>query len=335
MSFLWPQALALLVLLPVGILAYQLVGRRQRRKVVALAGRIGSPTGATTGAIRSRVPAVLILAGMSVMVIALARPQGAIDVPRQEGTVILAFDVSGSMAATDLAPSRIAAARTAAANFVKRQPSSVVIGVVAFSDAGLLVQQPTDESANVIAALDRLRPQGGTSVGQGILVSLDAIAAQTAGPTANYYSNASPAPTPSPTPVPAGTHAPAVIILLTDGENNETPDQLAAAQTAADRGVRIFTVGVGTAAGTTLDLDGFRVHTQLDAATLQQIAQVTGGAYYSAASAQDLRTIYDHLDTQLVIRPQQIELTAVLAGLSVLLLVAGALSSLVWLGRAP
>ncbi len=335
MSFLWPQALTLLVLLPVGILAYQFIGRRQRRKVVALAGRIGSPTGARTGAIRSRVPAVLILAGMSVMVIALARPQGAIDVPRQEGTVILAFDVSGSMAATDLAPSRIAAARTAATDFVKRQPSSVVIGVVAFSDAGLLVQQPTNESGDVIAALDRLRPQGGTSVGQGILVSLDAIAAQAAGPTANYYSNASPAPTPSPTPVPAGTHAPAVIILLTDGENNETPDPLAAAQTAADRGVRIFTVGVGTAAGTTLDLDGFRVHTQLDAATLQQIAQVTGGAYYSAANAQDLRTIYDHLDTQLVIRPQQIELTAVLAGVSVLLLVAGALSSLVWLGRAP
>ncbi|MGO9207470.1 MAG: VWA domain-containing protein [Candidatus Limnocylindrales bacterium] len=335
MSFLWPQALALLMLLPIGILTYQLIGRRQRRKAAVLTRQIGSPTGRASGAVLGRVPAVLILAGMSVMVIALARPQGTIDVPREEGTVILAFDVSGSMAATDLTPSRIAAARAAATDFVRRQPASVVIGVVAFSDAGLLAQQPTNDSATVIAALDRLRPQGGTSLGQGILVSLDAIASEAAGPTINYYSNASPVPSPSPTPVPAGTHAPAVIVLLTDGENNETPDPLVAAQTAADRGVRIFTVGIGTAAGTTLDLDGFRVHTQLDAATLQQIAQTTGGAYYSASNAQDLRSIYDHLDTQLVIRPQQIELTAVLAGVSVLLLAAGALSSLVWLGRAP
>jgi Ca-activated chloride channel homolog len=207
--------------------------------------------------------------------------------------------------------------------------------VVAFSDAGLLAQQPTNDSTSVVAALGRLTPRGGTSVGQGILVSLDAITAEAAGPTANYYSDGTPPPAPSPTPVPAGTHAPAVIILLTDGENNETPDPLAAARTAADRGVRIFTVGIGTAAGTTLDLDGFRVHTQLYAATLQQIAQVTGGAYYSAGNAQDLRSIYDHLDTQLVIRPQQIELTAVLAGVSVLLLVAGAFASMVWLGRAP
>jgi Ca-activated chloride channel family protein len=126
-----------------------------------------------------------------------------------------------------------------------------------------------------------------------------------------------------------------VIVLLTDGENNESPDPLAAAQQAADRGVRVYTVGIGSAAGTTLDLNGFQVHTQLDEATLQQIAQTTGGAYYGATDTSSLRSIYSNLDTHLVVKPEAIELTALFAGASMLILVAGALLSLVWLGRAP
>jgi Ca-activated chloride channel family protein len=135
--------------------------------------------------------------------------------------------------------------------------------------------------------------------------------------------------------VPAGTHAPAVIVLLSDGENNESPDPLAAAKTAADQGVRIYTVGIGSVAGTTVNLNGFQVHTQLDQATLQGISQVTDGTYYAAADEQQLRSIYDNLDTQLVIQPQMTEITSLLAGLSLLMLLAGAATSLMWLGRLP
>jgi von Willebrand factor type A domain. len=230
----------------------------------------------------------------------------------------------------------MAAAKAAAKDFVAREPASVSIGVVAFSDSGVSVQAPTNDQGTVIAAIDRLAPQRGTSVAQGILASLKVIAIAEAGPWAHdYYSNQSPTPAPSPTPVPAGTHAPAVIVLLSDGENNESPDPLAAAQTAADQGVRIYTVGIGSAAGTTVSLNGFQVHTQLDEATLQQISQITGGTYYAATDAQQLRSIYDNLDTQLVIQPQMTEITSLFAGMSLLMLMAGAVTSLLWLGRLP
>jgi Ca-activated chloride channel family protein len=335
MSFIWPQALVLVLLVPLGVLAYRAIDRRRRRRIASFGRPVEDPVAHPRTPLRRLVGPALILAGMTVLTVAMARPQGVVDVPRQVGTVILAFDVSGSMAATDLTPTRMAAAKAAAKDFVERQPSSVVIGVVAFSDSGATVQQPTNDQATVLAAIDRLTVSKGTSVGSGILASLDAIAVADAGPNVDYYSNRSPAPSPSPTPVPAGTHAPAVIVLLTDGENNESPDPLAAAQQAADRGVRVYTVGIGSAAGTTLDLNGFQVHTQLDAATLQQIAQTTDGTYYSAADTASLRSIYSNLDTHLVVKPEAIELTPLFAGASLLILVAGALSSLVWLGRAP
>jgi Ca-activated chloride channel family protein len=345
MTLIWPQALLLLVLVPLGILAWRWIDRRQRQKVAAF-GQLGgsaavaasgasSPGSARFGRFRRRLPAFLYIVGITVLVFALARPQGTVDLPREEGTVILAFDVSGSMAATDLQPTRMAAAKAAAIDFVQRQPSSVVIGVVAFSDSGISVQQPSNDQDTVVAAINRLTPQKGTSVGQGIAASLKAIQVQLAGPTVNYYSNKSPAPTASPTPVPAGYHAPAVIVLLTDGENNENPDPVTVAQTAANQGVRIYTVGIGSAAGTNLDLNGFQVHTQLDAATLQQIAQVTGGTYYAADDAASLKSIYDNLDTQLIVKAENIELTALFAGAGILFLVLGGALSLVWLGRLP
>jgi Ca-activated chloride channel family protein len=135
--------------------------------------------------------------------------------------------------------------------------------------------------------------------------------------------------------VPAGTFEPAVIILLTDGENNESPNPLEAAQTAADRGVRIHTVGIGSTAGTTLNIDGFAVHTQLNEPMLQQIAQVTEGVYFNAENEQDLRTIYENLDPQLVVKPEEMEITSVLVGASILALLFGATLSLLWFSRLP
>lgn len=334
MSFIWPQALLLLILIPAGIVLWRRIGLR---RAAAMRSRLGPTTAVSpvAGRARGRLPATFILLGVVILTVGLARPQGTIALPEARGTVILAFDVSASMGATDVSPSRLGAAQAAAEAFVRRQPPTVAIGVVAFSDAGASTQAPTTDQATVLAAIKRLAPQSGTSVGRGILAALQAIATAEAGPNTNYYSNRSLAPTPSPTPVPPGTHTSAVVVLMSDGENNLSPDPSAAAQTAADRGIRVYTVGVGTAAGTTLDLNGFQVHTQLEATTLQQIAQATDGTYFSAASAKDLSTIYSHLDTQLQIKPQPIELTAVFAGAGLILLVAGALASLLWLGRWP
>jgi Ca-activated chloride channel family protein len=339
MSFIWPPMLLAVGLVPIGVLLYWALDRRRHRRL-ATRGGLGLGQGTThrpTG-LRSRIPAALIIAGMAVITVAMARPQAVIDLPRVEGTVILAFDVSASMGATDLVPTRMDAAKAAAKDFVARQPDGISIGVVAFSDSGVSVQAATNDQATVIAAIDRLTPERGTSVAQGIIASLNAIAVAEAGPFAgNYYSNQSPVPTatPTPTPVPSGTHAPAVIVLLSDGENNESPDPIAAAQTAANMGVRIYTVGLGSAAGTTLNLDGFQVFTQLDQATLQQISQTTGGTYYGATDAQQLRSIYDNLNTQLVVQPQETEITSLVAGVGLLMLLAGGLVSLLWLGRLP
>jgi len=339
MSFIWPPMLLSLALIPLGVLLYRFFDGRRRRRLAAYGGAGAQGTTRRPG-FRSRVPAALLLLGLVVMSVALARPQAVVSLPRQEGTVILAFDVSASMAATDLAPTRIAAAKVAAKDFVARQPSSITIGVVAFSDSGVSVQAPTNDQATVIAAIDRLTPQRGTSVAAGILASLKVIATAEAGPfSGDYYTNQtpgpSPTPSPTPTPMPPGIHAPAVIILLSDGENNENPDPAAAAQAAADQGVRIYTVGIGSAAGTTVTVEGFQVFTQLDEATLQGISDTTGGTYYAASDAQQLRSVYDNIDTQVVLQPQMTEITSLLAGMSLLLLFAGAMTSLLWLGRLP
>ena len=211
----------------------------------------------------------------------------------------------------------------------------MVIGIVAFSDAGLAVQAPTNDQAAVLAAINRLAPERGTSLGQGITASLRTIALSESPPAENYYSNRSPAPTATPAPVPPGSHTSAVIVLLTDGENNETPDPATAAQAAADQGIRIFTVGLGSQAGTTLDLNGFQVHTQLNEPLLKQIADETAGTYFRAEDAQQLRSIYDNLATRLVVEPQKIEITSLFAGVSILLLAVGSVASLAWLGRLP
>jgi Ca-activated chloride channel family protein len=259
----------------------------------------------------------------------------AVSLPRVEGTVILAFDVSRSMAADDLDPTRMEAAKAAARAFVEQQPSSALIGVVAFSDSGFIVQMPTNDQEAILGTIGRLAPERGTSLANGILASLNTIAAANAKPAPRLYTDLVPTPTPTPTPVPAGTYAPAVIVLLTDGENTQSPDPLAAAQAAASRGVRIHTVGVGSAAGATLNIDGFSVQTRLDEAMLRQISELTGGTYYGAENEQDLRTIYGNLDPQLEVKPENMEVTSLFAGASMLVMLISGTLSLLWFGRVP
>lgn len=336
MSFIWPAMLLSLLLIPLFVMLYLRMQQR-RRRLAASYGSFGLVQGAAGPGLglRRHLPPALFLAGLTILLLAMARPQTEVSLPRLEGTVILVFDVSGSMAADDLKPTRMEAAKVAAREFVQHQPATVQIGVVAFSDGGLTVQTPTNDQEAILATINRLTPQRGTSLGQGILVSLNTIAAVGAEPALRLYSNLTPTPIPTPTPVPYGTYTPAVIVLLTDGENNESPDPLAAAQAAADRGVRIYTVGIGSAAGTTLHVDGFTVHTRLDEAALQRIAQLTDGAYFQAENEQDLRTIYDNLNPELVVKPEKMEVTSIFAGASILIWLIGGAFSLLWFGRWP
>jgi Ca-activated chloride channel homolog len=339
-SFIWPPMLLLLLAVPLGAYLYLLRERRRQARIVALGSLqpsvVGTPRrGGGRGGIRRRMPAALLLAGMTVLVLAMARPQSVVGIPRFEGTVILSFDVSGSMAADDMGPTRMEASKAAARTFVARQPASILIGVVAFSDSGFSMLVPTADQTQVLAAIDRLEPERGTSIGRGIVSSLTAIAAAEQDPEAGYYTNRSPDPNPLPPVVPAGTFASAAIVLLTDGENNQRPDPLDAARAAAERGVRIFTVGLGTEAGTTLEVEGFRVHSRLDEPALRQIAEMTDGAYFAASDQDQLNAIYDDIETRFVIRPEATEVTSIFAGAGVLILILGALGALVWFGRAP
>jgi Ca-activated chloride channel homolog len=338
-SFIWPQLLAALILLPVGLLIYWAIETNRRRTMTDVGFGLGPgpdrPAPRRAVRLRANIPGVLFVAGLAILLVALARPQATVSLPQEEGTVILAFDVSESMAADDLKPTRMAAAKAATTAFVQAQPQGVVIGVVAFSDAGLSVQAPTDDQGAVLSAINRLQPERGTSLGQGIEAALSAIEAAENPPPIDYYSSRTPAPSTSPAPVPPGSDGSALIILVTDGENTQPPDPATAAQAAANRGVRIDTIGIGTAAGTTLTVGGFKVHTQLDEAALQQVSQATGGTYFSADDAKSLTQVYANLASRLVVKPQMIEVTALFAGGGTLLLVIGGLASLAWLGRLP
>lgn len=337
MSFIWPAMLGSLLAIPL-LAALYLRGLQRRRRLAERFGglRPAAPAGGRPLGWRRHLPAALFLAGLGLLFLALARPQMAVSLPQAEGLVILAFDVSGSMAADDMQPSRMEAAKAAARGFVERQPPGVAIGVVAFSDSGLAVQVPTHDRDTLLAAIQRLTPARGTSLGSGILAALNAIAAaENPEPPPQYYSNRTPAPTPSPTPAPVGTHTSAVIVLLSDGENTVSPEPLAAAQVAADRGVRIYTVGVGSEAGSLLHIEGFTIHSRLDPATLQAVAQLTGGAYHGAATADELQAIYANLDLRWVVKPEMMEITALLAGVSLAVLLIGGAFSLVWFSRMP
>jgi Ca-activated chloride channel family protein len=336
MSFIWPVMLVLLWWVPLGILVYFLLQWRRRGMTAKFGNFVaGQTTGGRQVGWRRHVLAALFGLGLIVLTVALARPQAVVSVPRIEGTVILAFDVSGSMSADDVKPNRMDAAKAAAEDFVQRQPSTVEVGVVAFSDSGFAVQPPTNDQNAILSAIGRLTPQRGTSVGQGILASLTAINNFENPDTANYYTNVTPVPTATPPPVAPGSHGSTVIVLLTDGENNEQPNPFAAAQAAADRGVRIFTVGLGSPQGTTIHVNGFTVHTQLDEASLRQIAQITAGSYFNAQNINDLHSVYDHLDEQLIVKPEKMEVTSALAGTGILILLMGGLLSLFWFGRLP
>lgn len=333
MTFLWPQLLFLLICAPFLILLYARMQRR-RRETAARFNALGFASGGMTSAgARRHIPAIAFLLGVTVLLTSAARPQAPISLPRLEGTVILTFDVSGSMAADDMEPTRMEAAKAAARAFVEDQPASVLVGVVAFSDGGLSIQSPTNNKEETLATIDRLEPKRGTSLGNGILVSLNLIATSHGDPSILQVSAETDAPTPL--TQPQGWYTSSMIVLLSDGENNQNPDPLISAELAADLGVRIYTIGVGSLTGDQIEVEGFTVHSQLDEMMLRSISAETGGEYYFAADQEDLNRIYDDLKPQLTVRAEEMEVTAIFAGMGLAILMIGGLLSFLWFGHVP
>jgi len=328
MTFIWPWMLITLILVPLFAGAYVRLLRVRRQVVVDLGplGVIRDSSGRCPSE-RRHIPALLLLLGLTLSLFSLARPEMFVDLPRVEGTLILAFDVSSSMTADDLEPTRMEAAKAAARALVGNQPSTVQIGVVAFSNGGLVVQPPTDDQAAVLAAIDRLDPQGATSLAQGIYSALNAIAGEAIA--------LDPAALEEGMPVEIGHYPSAVVLLLTDGENTASADPLGIAQLAAEAGVRIYPVGIGSPEGAILQIDGYSILSQLDERALQEIAGLTNGAYYVADDNESLQEIYRNVDLQLTIRGEKMEVTAIFAGLGLLFFLAGGTLSLFWFGRMP
>ncbi|MBC7879380.1 MAG: VWA domain-containing protein [Anaerolineales bacterium] len=336
MSFIWPSLLWSLLTVPLFILLYRRMQQRRKQYAVRYGslGLVQQANGRGVGS-RRHIPALLFLAGLIVLFLALGRPQMVIGLPKVEGIVILAFDVSGSMSADDFEPTRMEAAKVVAKDFVARQPTTVRVGIVAFSDSGFSVQLPTNDQTAILASIDRLQPQRGTSLANGIIVSLNTIANVTGQEPIVGFDESEGSQIPLAPVVPLSADNSAVIVLLTDGENNMDPDPLAAAQFAADRGVPIHTIAVGSVEGTILEVNGFTVHTKVDEATLQEIAAITDGLYFNAETEEDLQTIYENIEPQFRINQEETEVTAVFAGLSILILLVGGMLSLLWFSHVP
>jgi Ca-activated chloride channel homolog len=335
MSFIWSDLLIFLVLIPLLFVIYFRV-QRQRGKAAARFGTMGLLRDARgSGPGKSRhIPVLLLLSGIAVLILSAARPQATVSLPRLEGTVILSFDVSGSMAAKDMQPTRMEAAKAAASQFVNNQPSGVSIGVVAFSDGGLTVQPPTNDHQQTLATIERLVPRRSTSLGNGILVALNTIAID-AGDPPILKTGGGNAGAQETVPSPQGWYPSAVVVLLSDGENNTEPDPMQAADMAANLGVRIYTVGVGSTAGSDITVDGFKVHSMLNEPLMRSIAEDTGGNYYSAANEDELFKIYSDLKPKLSVKTEEMEITSLFAGVGLLAFLIGGVLSLLWFGRVP
>jgi Ca-activated chloride channel family protein len=275
---------------------------------------------------RRHVPFALFAAAIALICFALARPEMSFGLPQREGTVILAFDVSNSMRADDLEPSRIAAAKEAATAFVEKQPSTIRIGVVAFGDGAITTLRPTNVKPDAIAAIKRLSVGGGTSLGQGLFTSLSAIAGKPLKIDQAALDRED-------SKVNIGFFGSSAIVVLSDGENTSRPDPLKLAEVASSAGVHIHTVGVGTPEGTVLEIDGFSVATALDEETLKEIAKVTDGTYQSAEDADSLADVYKSIDLEFKRIDKPREITAIFAAGAGVLLLLGSVFSIFWFGR--
>ena len=342
MTFLWMQMLWLLAIVPALIGLYWLLMRRKKKVALRYASltMVKEAMSAKTS-FKRHIPPLLFLVALTLMIVSIARPAAVVTLPSERSTVILAMDVSGSMRATDVDPTRITAAQKAAKEFVEAQPSFTSVGIVAFAATAMLVQSPTHNREDTLAAIDRFQTQRGTAVGSGIMVSLrtifpdiifDELAGQS-GRKGSPLGGPVEGDKPPAAPVPPGSYKSAVIVLLSDGQTNAGPDPIESARAAADRGVRIFTVGFGTKEGTVLGFGGRSMRVQLDEDTLKKVADMTRGSYFHAGTETDLKTVYRNIATQLVMERQKTEITALFSAAACAVALLSAFLSLLWFNR--
>jgi Ca-activated chloride channel family protein len=340
MTFSSPELLLALLLVPAAIAVYLLVQRRRTRYVVRFTNvALLENLVPRRPAWRRHLPTALYIAAVGALAIALARPSMTVAVPRDEATVILAMDTSRSMQATDVSPSRLDAAKSAASEFIDQLPKGFRVGLVAFSTEARLVLAPTADRAQLHAALDSLRADGGTALGDAIALSLQA--ADMANGSARVAGADTPAAAPSAAPGNGGASAPLVAtVLLSDGKNSTGQLQpLDAAATAAARGVPVYTIALGTAAGVVDVQDNLGNTQQLsvppDTQTLDQVAKTTGGRFFTAPSSADLAAIYQGLGTKVGFTNEEREVTQWFAAGALVLVLAGAGFAALWFNRIP
>ncbi len=347
MTFFWPDMLWLLVATPALVALYIFLLRRKKQAALRYANlTLVKEAMGPAQRFRRHVPPLLFLLALATLSVAVARPAAIVRLPMQQQTIILAMDVSGSMRARDVEPNRLVAAQEAAKAFVADLPSGVRVGVVSFAATAALVQPPTQNRDDIRAAIDRFQAQRGTAIGSGIILSLATIFPDAGidvsesiyGRNAPRSAPLDPARSPEKEkkellPVPPGSYTSAAIVLLTDGQRNTGPDNLEAAKMAADRGVRVFTIGVGTPQGEVIGFEGWSFRTRLDEEALKAIADVTRGEYFRAGSAMDLKKIYRSLSTRLVFEKKATEITALFSAAAAALALVSALLSLLWFNR--
>ena len=343
-NFLWPQFLWLLLALPLLVLVYLWLLRRKKKTALRYASlsivREAMGAGQT---IRRHIPPLLFLFALGFMLLASSRPSAVVTLPSNQQTIMLAMDVSGSMRATDVKPSRIVAAQTAAKAFLTELPRTVKVGIVAFAGSAQVAQIPTVNREDLASAIDRFQLQRGTAIGNGIVMSLatlfpdagiDLQALQTGRDRQRGLAiDEAKKETKAFTPVAPGSFNSAAIILLTDGQRTTGVDSLEAAKMAADRGVRIYTVGIGTVDGETIGFEGWSMRVRLDEETLKAIAAKTQAEYYYAGTAADLKKVYETLSSRLTVEKKETEISGLLALAAAVLALLSAGLSLLWFNR--
>jgi Ca-activated chloride channel homolog len=340
-NFLWPEMFWLLLILPLLVLLYLwLLSRRKKNTLrFSTVSLVKEAMGRSAGWRRHLPPALLLLA-LGVLIVAATRPTAIITLPSTQKTIMLAMDVSGSMRAADVEPNRLVASQIAAKAFLTELPRDVKVGVVSFAGTAAVVQPPTLSRDDVTAAIDRFQLQRGTAIGSGIVLSLAALfpedtsidLQQVTGARAMPSAPGDP-PRSQIAPVEPGSFGSAAIILLTDGQRTTGPDPLEAARMAADRGIRVYTVGIGTKDGEIIGFEGWSMRVRLDEETLKNISGATRAEYYYAGTAADLKQVYQSLSTRLVVETKETEVSALFAALGALLVVLAGGLSVWWFGR--
>lgn len=351
MNFLWPQYLWILLAAPLLVWAYvALLNRRTRALDYASLRTIKAAQG--PGARwRRHVPPTLLLLAVCAALLATARPVAMVTLPSEGRMIVLAMDVSRSMLATDVKPDRITAAKAAAKTFVQEVPADIKIAIVSFAGTASVVQAPTLNREDLLAAIDRFDLQRHTAIGSGILAALATIfpdegivveqgytSGWGTGEPAKRDAPITRAPKPDAPkkefkPVPPGSYSSASIILLTDGRRTIGPDPLESARQAADRGVKVHAVGFGSAAGGPVAMDGFSMYMAFDEETLKAIAGITHADYFKASSGEDLSKVYSTLSSKFLMERKESEITALLAAAAALMAVLAGALSLVWFNR--